>query len=255
MKQFYTRNNRGLFLALLLLGLSQFTHQARSGPPFVTDDPEPVSYRHWEYYTSVQLAHDQGGWSGALPAMELNYGVVPEVQLHIQVASAFSAPTGESTQFGFGDTELGIKYRFVKETQFLPQIATFPVLELPTGSHSLGFASREVDAFLPVWMQKSFGKWTTYGGGGYWINPGQGNRNWWMIGWLLQRKITENFAIGAEIFHETAQEQGGASDTIINVGGIWDLSDRYHLLFSAGHTVQGPASTIAYGGFQITWGP
>jgi len=23
---------------------------AVAGPPFVTDDPEPVDYRHWEFY-------------------------------------------------------------------------------------------------------------------------------------------------------------------------------------------------------------
>ena len=240
---------------MVLIAVCCFTHGAYAGPPFVTDDPEPVAYRHWEYYSSIQLTHDQGGWSGTVPTMEVNYGAVPNLQLHLQVSAAFSAPTGDSTQFGFGDTELGIKYRFVQETEFLPQIATFPVLELPTGSRSLGFASRELDAFFPLWLQKSFGKWTSYGGGGYWINPGAGNRNWWLFGWLLQRQITEHFAVGAEIFHETPQEQGGSSDTLINVGGIWDLSERYHLLFSAGHTIQGPSSTIAYSGIQITWGP
>jgi hypothetical protein len=27
-----------------------------------------------------------------------------------------------------------------------------------------------VQAFLPVWLQKSFGDWTIYGGGGYGLN-------------------------------------------------------------------------------------
>jgi len=240
-------------LAILLLGLSALP--AFAGPPFVTDDPDPVEYQHWEYYSSVQLAHDHGGWSGALPAMELNYGAVPNLQLHVQVALAFDAPTGESTHFGFGDTEVGIKYRFLKETSYLPEVAIFPVLELPTGNRALGFATREVDAFLPIWAQKTIGKWTTYGGGGYWINPGAGNRNWWMVGWLIQRQITEHFAFGTEIFHEWPQEVGGPSDTIVNAGGIWDLNEHFHLLFSAGHSIQGPSSTIVYAGFQITFGP
>jgi hypothetical protein len=28
---------------------------ALAGPPFVTDDPEPVDYLHWELYTFSQL--------------------------------------------------------------------------------------------------------------------------------------------------------------------------------------------------------
>ena len=34
-------------LALLALGLAP---PAFAGPPFLTDDPEPVDYRHWEAY-------------------------------------------------------------------------------------------------------------------------------------------------------------------------------------------------------------
>ena len=32
---------------------------------------------------------------------------------------------------------------------------------------------------------------TTYGGGGYWINPGPDNKNFWQLGWLGQRDITK----------------------------------------------------------------
>ena len=107
------------------------------------------------------------------------------------------------------------------------------------------------DVFLPIWLQKSVGKWTTYGGGGYWINPGADNRNWWFAGWLLQRQITEHFTLGAEIFHDTARQCGGSSDTVMNGGGIWDLSDRYHILFSAGHAVQGPSRFLGNAAFQL----
>jgi hypothetical protein len=54
-----------------------------------------------------------------------------------------------------------------------------------------------------VWLQKDIGDWTINGDGGYWINPGSGNRNYWFFGSLLQRKITDQFKIGAEIFHQT----------------------------------------------------
>ena len=86
-------------------------------------------------------------------------------------------------------------------------------------------------------------------------NPGTGNRDWWFTGWLLQRDITPALTLGGEIFHETPNEKGSESDTRLNFGGIYNVSDTYHLLFSAGHTVQGPSTFQSYLAFQITFGP
>jgi hypothetical protein len=232
---------------------------AWAGPPFVTDDPEPVEYQHWEVYLASQLARDADGWSGTSPHVEVNYGVVTNLQLHLIAPIAFSAPEHGPKEFGYGDTELGTKYRFVQETTWCPQIGVFPLLEVPTGGRERGLGTGHVHAFLPVWMQKSWGvenrQWTSYGGGGYWINPGEGNRDWWFVGWLLQRQITDKLTLGTEVFHETVQQQDGRSDTWINPGLIFDFSDTYHLLLSAGHTVQGPGQFQSYVAFQLTFGP
>jgi hypothetical protein len=55
---------------------------------------------------------------------------------------------------------------------------------LPTGNENRGLGAGHVRAFLPVWVQKSFGEWTTYGGGGYWINQDDnlGDKNYWFAG-------------------------------------------------------------------------
>jgi hypothetical protein len=228
---------------------------ARAGPPFVTDDPEPVEYQHWEVYLASQVARDSGGWSGTSPLVEINFGAIPNVQLHLIAPVAFNSPSHEGTKFGYGDTELGIKYRFLQETTCLPQVGIFPLLESPTGYAKLGLGTGHAQVFLPIWLQKSLGPWTSYGGGGYWINPGADNRNWWFVGWLVQRQLSSKLTLGAEIFHETPKEEGGKSDTRFNVGTIFDLSDTYHLLLSAGHTIQGPFGFQAYVAFQATFGP
>ena len=74
-----------------------------------------------------------------------------------------------------------------------------------------GLGAGHVRVYLPVWLQKSFGDWTTYGGGGYWINHGGGtmDQNYWFFGWLLQKKVTDKLVIGGEIFHQTADTIGG----------------------------------------------
>jgi hypothetical protein len=176
---------------------------ALAGPPFVTDDPEPVEYQHWEVYIASIDAHDRDGTSGTGPHLEINYGAVPNVQVHLITPFAYNHPTHARTQYGYGDTELGVKYRFVQEKLSQPMVGIFPLLELPTGSSSRGLGSGHLQVFFPVWLQKSWGPWQTYGGGGYWHNPGAGNKDYWLTGWQFQRDLSHSLTLGVEIYHTT----------------------------------------------------
>jgi hypothetical protein len=218
---------------------------ARAGPPFRTDDPEPVDYQHWEVYGFSTGTHVAGDTNGILPGVEVNYGALPDLQLHVIAPIAFDAAAGSGMKFGMGDTELGVKYRFIEEDQngWRPQIGIFPLFEAPTGNEARGLGAGVGREFLPVWIQKGFGQWLTYGGGGYWNNPGAGNKNYWFTGWLVQRQVTEALALGAEIFHQTANVDRGHDSTGFNLGFIYDFSENYHLLFSAGRGVQDAPET------------
>ncbi len=228
---------------------------ARGGPPFLTDDPEPVEYQHCEINLASTYQHGAGDSNGTLPFVEFNYGVAPNVQLHLLAPAAFDAPEGGARQYGYGDTELGIKYRFIDEAVGRPQVAVFPTVELPTGDGSRGLGTGHTQVYLPVWIQKSMGSWTTYGGGGYWVNPGAGNRNWWFTGWLIQKQVLPTLAIGAEIYHETPRTVAGTSDTRANLGLTWDLNDTWHVLASGGPVIQGPSGYQTFVAVQLTLGP
>jgi hypothetical protein len=232
-----------LGLAMLLLTVA--TQNTNAGPPFRTDDPVPVDLGHWEIYGLSQATHVKGDTSGALPGMEANYGAAPNLQLHVAASWAFDWPNGTGGRFGFGDLELGAKYRFVQEDEdgWRPQIATFPQIEVPTGDASRGLGGGHLREFIPIWLQKGFGRWLTYGGGGYWNNPGAGNKNYWFAGWLIQYQLRDDLALGGEIFHQTADTVHGSASTGFNLGGVYDLSDNYHLLFSVGSGIQHAAAT------------
>jgi hypothetical protein len=97
------------FAALVLLSLP-----ASAGPPFVTDDPEPVDYQHYEMYFFSLGTRTAGEISGVAPSCDCNYGGLPNVQLHFQPGMAVDRANGSSLQWGPGDTEFGIKYRFIE---------------------------------------------------------------------------------------------------------------------------------------------
>lgn len=226
-----------------------------AGPPFVTDDPVPVEQRHWEVYLASQHTETSDGWSGTAPHIEVNYGPVTNLQLHVIMPLAYDAPNGGPAEYGYGDTELGFKFRFLEETAARPQAAIFPLVEAPTGDRSRGLGGGEWQAFLPVWFQKSFGQWTLDAGAGYGINPGAGNQDWGLGGALLQYQLKDNVLVGAEVYHKTATEVGGRSDTAFNVGTIIDFTEHQHLLLSAGRSIDGPTDFQCYIAWQFTFGP
>jgi hypothetical protein len=233
---------------------------AMAGPPFRTDDPGVVDYQHWEFYTFTTGTHVTDDTSGVLPAFEFNYGIFPNAMVHVVAPVAFDRPAGGPTLFGMGDVELGFKYRFMEQDKNgAPlSIAIFPLVELPSGDQDKGLGAGHTSAFLPIWIERDFGDWTTYGGGGYWFNQNNsyGDKDYWFFGWLLQRKVTDKLSIGGEIFYQTADTVDGVDSTGFNIGIIYDFNEHNHLLASAGTGLQNASTTNLYSwylGWQFTY--
>lgn len=249
---------RPVFALALFCLVAMIPVPALGGPPFRTDDPEPVEFKHWEVYIASIYQDDKDGIAATAPHLEVNYGIFPEFQLHFIFPLEYVKPEGSHSHYGYGDTEIGLKFRFFdkkdsEESEWM--VGTFPILQIPTGSESKGLGNGDLQFFIPVWLQRNMGPWTTYGGGGYTINPGDNHKDFWFVGWLVQREINKNFTLGAEIFHETAREHGGDSNTGFNVGGTINLSENHHILLSAGRDIDGPNRFSSYIGYQFTFGP
>lgn len=226
----------------------------KAGPPYLTDDPDPVHFHHWEYYLSSQNTFDTryNSASGTLPEIEVNYGVIPDVQLHLIIPAAYQYATPHELETGYPFTELGVKYRFVKERKNVPEIGVFPIIEIPT-IKDYRFGQENVQVFLPVWFQKSWNKLTTYGGAGYWINPGTGNKNWVFSGWEVQYDFSDFLTLGSEIYYHTAETTDNREVTGFNIGGSLNFSEHIHFIFSAGHSIINENFITSYIGLYLTY--
>ncbi len=241
---------------LAAFSLLIFSRPALAGPPFLTDDPEPVDYRHHEFYIAAEQSKTADGRDGTLPHLEYNYGATPDLQLHIIVPYAFHRPTEGSRHGGPGDIELGAKFRLLQETGNLPMAGIFPIFLAATGDADKGLGNGSTQVFLPLWLQKKWGDWQSYGGGGYWISRGTNAKNHWFSGWQLQKDISAHLTLGAEIYHSTEQVSGGGSSTGFNLGGYYNLDEHNHVLFSAGQGLTNINMTnkaSSYVGYQRTW--
>ena len=108
----------------------------------------------------------------------------------------------------------------------------YPSIGTPTGGRRLG--AGKVTAFLPLWAQKDAGAWSLFSGGGYAINPGAGQRNFWLAGLGITRAVGGGIRLGAEIYRQSADERDAPGYTRLGFGATMALSDRWTLLASAG---------------------
>lgn len=230
--------------------------QVLAGPPFATDDPEPTDYQHYELYVAFQQARTIDGTSGVIPQVELNYGAVPNLQIGVAVPLAFSRPAGAMRQSGLGDIALSAKYRFLQETNHRPMAAFFPSVTLATGDAGKGLGAGATKIYLPLWLQKSWGSWKSYGGAGYQIDRSTNAKNHWFIGWQVQKEISEHLTLGGELFHSTEAVVGEGSSSGFNLGGFYNFTEHHHLLVSAGRGLSNANRTnqlSSYLGYQLTW--
>jgi hypothetical protein len=159
---------------------------------------------------------------------------VKGVQLTATLPMSFSHEPLRGWRRGTGDVELGVKYRFLNDEKSGVSAAIFPRVILPTAAHSPGEQARFL---LPLWIGKDFaGGTSVFGGGGYTINPGSGNRGFWQAAVAVTREISKKVSMGAELTRQGSDTVGGTAQTRAGLGTILQLSDHYSLLFSGGPT-------------------
>ncbi len=237
-------------LTFLLMVSMAASKPCIAGPPFDTDDPVPVLYKHWEYYISSINTYRAGVWSGTLPHLEFNYGVVRNVQIHLLLPLNYMSAMHSRPSFGYADTEFGFKFRFLKETGNRPQAGIFPIIEVPTFRNS-EFSDGKTKVYIPLWLQKGWDRFTTYGGAGYWINPGSGNKNWIFAGWEAQYDFSDHLTLGGELFLQSPDTSDGSTSTGFNLGGSVNTSDKFHIIFSLGRNLTGGKNFSSY--FGLLW--
>lgn len=218
---------------LAALALAGAAAPSIAGPPYLTDDPIPTDTGHWEIYAFTQGEGRQSSLDDGT-GFDLNYGPVEGVQLTATLPLSISHEPKEGRRVGSGDVELGVKYRFFEDKPRGLSAAIFPRAILPTSSIAPGEKTRFL---LPLWVQKNFaGGTSVFGGGGYEINPGTGNRDFWEAAVAVTHDLSEQVSVGAELTHQGSDTIGGTAQTRAGVGSIVKLGRLYSLLMSGGPT-------------------
>jgi hypothetical protein len=204
-----------------------FCVPALAGPPYLSDDPEPTDYKHFEIYNfnNGTVSRDVTGGEGGI---DINYGGAPDLQLTATIPAGFELPSGGSAKVGLSNLELAAKYRFLHQDMVGWDVAVFPRVFLPSPSSGVG--DNHASFLLPIWVQRDWGGgWTSFGGGGclFSAEPAQDHC---LAGWVVTRKLLPKLQLGLELFHQTADSTGTPASSSLGVGLTYDINKTYHLL-------------------------
>jgi hypothetical protein len=224
-----------------------------AGPPFRTDDPDPIGYHCWGFYVASQLTHSGNTLCGTAPQVEIDYGCFRNIMLQLIVPLSFKS-TESQVNYGFGDFETGFLYRFLDESHCVPEIGIIPLLSVPSGNAQKGLGEGHTQIFLPLWIKKTWKHFELYGGEGFGIkNISNTNSSYWYTGGVFQYEVSDHISAGAEIFNNTASIDN-PSETGFTIGITLMFTEMHSLLFSAGRDISGSNNFQMYIGYLLTIG-
>ena len=241
-------NLRSLLAACALAALPL---RAWAGPPFDTDDPDPTEYRNYEIYAGVSTHRDLATSNSELGFLEVNYGLMPNVQFSVHLGLAQDTAPETAAASGAEDALVGLKVRFVQETEHAPQIAFYPQVTFANGP--AGVTAGHGTLFLPLWAQKTIGKVTVFGGGGFQFDGDAGGPGSWQAGLAATYPLTSADTIGIECTRTTPHDGYQQSD--VGVGYIHALGPLHSLLFDVARSYGSQPHYRAYAAYGWFLGP
>lgn len=222
---------------------------------FVTEDPVPTEYGHYEINPYVYEEKVRSLNVPELPSAEFNMGVYPELQAHMIIGTLLYALRKGSNAYGYTDTEIGMKYRFVQETDDFPQLGFYPKIILPSGDVERGTGEGGASESVPVWFLKNWGGWKLSGGGGYTFTQAPDTFNFPFGGLLLQHDLTKELTLGGEFYAQGKFASDYRSHLRFTFGGNYNFTEEFGILFSVGHSIAGEKILAGYIGLDFILGP
>jgi hypothetical protein len=217
-------------VALAVLVVASEVAFAQGGPPLVTDDPETPGDGHWEINLASIGSRTSGRWEIAAPDADINYGWGEHVQLKLDIPWTFIRESGQ-WKSGLGTADIGIKWRFVDIEDSGFSMSTYPQFSWnwvsSSGRRGIGAPGRQF--LLPLEAATVVGEYALAAEVGR--NFVQHVSNEWAAGFIVAHSCGANVECLGEV-HETLVSHD--SQTLLNLGVHWKLSESVVVLASAG---------------------
>ncbi len=181
----------GLVAAAVMLLAGAGSAAGQGGAPLITDDPFTPRASHWEINTALAAEHGPDGSATELPALDLNYGWGPKLQLKLEGPYRW-VKAQDGHHHGTGNAAAGIKYRFADAFHGWA-ISTYPQVEIPmSGRRAARLDGDSAWAFfLPLEAAHSRGNLEFDTEAGYWFGAPEVREAAYgvVLGWTATRSL------------------------------------------------------------------
>jgi hypothetical protein len=122
---------------------------------------------------------------------------------------------------------------------------------VPNGNVNRGLGNGRSWEQLPILLEKSWGKWTTYGGVGYVLNSEPGANNFLYAGAVLEKNVTNNLLLGVEFYTQGRSNIYSPSFKFVNIGGEYSISQKLNIVLGTGRSIAGQQVPYSYLGIHL----
>ena len=219
---------------------------AWSGPPMVGEDPGILNPGQWEIIAAMNGESRPSTESAQVPLLDVAYGLTPNTQISVVVPRQHLEPQAESSRTGWGNGQIGYKWRFFSNDTVELAIAPLYSHPLDHGSTVRGLIENVSILSLPVVASVAAGEWTWNFQVGYSITST--STNLWDYAVTLGHPLGQSAQLFLEVW-------GAADDNLDNnavnyrVGLDFAFSERTHLLAAIG----GPITSDLPSDEKLDW--
>ena len=244
-----------LLLGLLVAAASVF---AQGGPPYYTNDPGTPGPFNWEInlgympflYSNQSVSHT--------PDIDINFGVGDRIQLTYENAWLRVKNPTSRTEYGLGQSNPGVKWRFYDAGESGLSISVFPQLFLnnPNDAVRRGITPASEVILLPMEFSRKFGPIDVdYEIGYQLVHKGP---NGWLTGLVLGHDFTPKLEGDMELYNQGAFHPSENQPTL-GFGARYKIHRPAILLFMAGRSLEPARGNqsyfVGYFGLQLLLPP
>lgn len=242
----------------MLIACSAIHLFAQGGPPYYTNDPGTPGHLNWE----INLGYMPFLYSGQsvthTPDVDINFGIGERIQLTYENAWLKVHNPSSPTQYGLGQSNPGVKWRFYDAGEDGLSISVFPQLFLnnPNDAVRRGVTPISEAFLLPAEFHRKFGPIeVNYEIGYEWVHKGP---NGWLTGLVLGHDFTPRLEGDIELYNQGTIHPDGNQPTI-DFGGRYKIHSPVILLFMAGRALERTRNNqsyfVGYFGIQLLLPP
>jgi hypothetical protein len=254
--------HRTAVLRTLLFGLLAMfgpaSTLAQGGPPYYTNDPGTPGHLNWEINLGYMPFFYQGQSVSHVPDLDINFGVGERLQLTYENAWLRVQNPSTKTQYGLGQSNPGVKWRFYDAGEGGLSVSVFPQLFLnnPNDAVRRGITPASETFLLPVEFSKKLGPVDVDLEVGYqFVHKAPDG---WIAGLVVGHDVTAKFELDAEFYSQGPFHLPDMQPTF-DFGGRYKIHSPIILLFMAGRSFEPAGSRqpyfVGYFGLQFLLPP